>query len=289
MSAETTLRRVPAAATMILSIVIACAPPLASAQQDDGAPPAVLSHVPGLTITPLKRLPAAPPTASSRDQCGTSDATSDGGKVASALGWGVVAEQKFGPYEAVSFAGAFAPMAGGACAIDKGNVALFRGTRLVALVYASPTSEEPIGNLSRVGERLRIFDGGPAPAPVGDIALMPDGAIAVEPVAAEERVCGGSGVVPNIYGKRIDSLRKALLSKGWQPVEGKPLEPGHPQPFVETLRRHGIVEATSCAGTGLAYCSYGYRKGGMALEVTSYGDGLYPTAMNYSVKCTPGK
>jgi hypothetical protein len=270
MSAETTLRRVPAAATMILSIVIACATPLAWAEQDDGAPPAVLSHVPGLTITPLTRLPAAPPTAS-------------------ALGWGVVAEQKFGRYEAVSFAGAFAPMAGGACAIDKGNVALFRGTRLVALVYASPTSEEPIGNLSRVGERLRIFDGGPAPAPVGDIALMPDGAIAVEPVAAEERVCGGSGVVPNVYGKRIDSLRKALLSKGWQPVKGKPLDPGHPQPFVETLRRHGIVEATSCAGTGLAYCSYDYRKGGMALEITSYGDGLYPTAMNYSVKCTPGK
>ncbi len=218
------------------------------------------------------------------------DAASDGGKIAAALGWGIVAEQKLGPYEAVSFAGEFAPAAGGACAIDKGNVALFDGAKLVALIYAPSSTPEAIGNISPAGRRMRIFDGSLAPAPIGDVALTADGAIEIDPVAAEDSVCGGTDVVPNLYGTRIDKVRAALFRKGWRPSKGAPLNPKDPlQSFTNSLRQRGIVEVHSCAPTGLAYCSYEYRKGAMVLEVTSTGDATFPTVTDYAVKCKPPK
>ncbi len=109
--------------------------------------------VPGLKITLLSQLPKAP--AAVQAACGAlAKPTSEGGKLAASLGWGVVGEQKLGPYDAVSFAAEFAPAASAACVIDKGNVALFRGAQLVALIYAPPKVETPIGDISLVGDRL---------------------------------------------------------------------------------------------------------------------------------------
>ncbi|OJY72139.1 MAG: hypothetical protein BGP09_25340 [Rhizobium sp. 60-20] len=262
----------------------------AVAQQSDGNPPSVRSHVPSLKITLLSQLPKAPAPVSS-PACGAlTEQTSEGGKLAASLGWGVIDEQKFGPYEAVSFAGEFAPAASATCAIDKGNVALFRGAQLVALIYAPPKIQLPIGNISVVGDKLRIFDGDLAPAPVGDIRLMPDGAIEVDPIAKQESVCGGQAVVPAVRGKSIDRVRKALIGKGWSPIQAKIEDPeGDAQSIAPELRKHGVIEVESCSGTGLVYCSYEYRKGVVMLEVTSTGDGIFPTAADYSVNCNGKK
>ena len=259
--------------------------PVAAQQSEGGNPPAVRSHVPGLKITLLSQLPKAP--AAVQAACGAlTKQTSEGGKLAASLGWGVVGEQKLGPYDAVSFAAEFAPAASATCAIDKGNIALFRGTQLVALIYAPPKVETPIGDISLVGDRLRIFDGDLAPAPVGDIRLTRYGAIEVDPVAERESVCGGQGVVPNMYGKSIDKVRKALIGKGWAPIEAKVEDPKSDElTLAPDLRKHGVIEVESCSGTGMAYCCYGYRNGTMPLAVRSSGDGLFPTVIDYSVSC----
>jgi hypothetical protein len=258
----------------------------AFAQSTQGTVPIVHSHVPGLAITLLTKLPKAPASASSRDQCGaSSEQDSDGGKIVESQGWGVISEVKFGPYEAVSFAGDFGWLAGGLCEMDEGNVALFRGSQLVALVYAPKTSTETIGTISLAGDRLRIFDGGPAPEPIGDITLTADGVIDVVPIATEEVICGGKAVVPNIYGKSIDKVRSELIAAGWTPIQGRPLIPNYPQGFLQSLRESGIIEADTCAETGLASCTYTYKKGDVGLNVESYGDGASPTVDDYAANC----
>ncbi len=89
-----------------------------------------------------------------------------------------------------------------------------------------------------------------------------------------------------MYGKSIDKVRKALIGKGWAPIEAKVEDPKSDElTLAPDLRKHGVIEVESCSGTGMAYCSYGYRKGTMTLDVRSSGDGLYPTVIDYSVSC----
>ncbi|WP_459463598.1 hypothetical protein [Rhizobium sp. No.120] len=244
---------------------------------------ALKSEVPGLKITRLAKLPDAPASDSSgTPSCGVlPEAKSAGAKTASDLGWGVTGEAKFGPYEAVSFAAEFDQATGSACAIDQGNVALFDGSNLFALIYADKNSKLTIGRITAVKDHLRILDGGLVQMPIGEIRLE-SGNVEVKPLAAEEQVCDGKAVVPNVYGKPITEARQAIIAKGWQPFQSPP--PSYPDPFGDSIRKMGIVETTDCAGTGLAYCSYYYRKGDMELGVSSFGDGT-PTVSNYDIVC----
>lgn len=248
---------------------------------------ALKSDVPGLKITRLAKLPEAPNSDSSgAPSCGVLPATkSVGGKIASDLGWGVTAEAKLGPYEAVSFGGEFEQATGSACAIDQGNIALFDGSNLLALIYADKNSKLTIGRITAVEDHLRILDGDLVQMPIGEIKLE-GGYVEVKPLAAEEQVCDGKAVVPNVYGKPITEARQAIIARGWEPFQSPP--PSYPDSFGDSIRKMGIVETTDCAGTGLAYCSYYYRKGDMELGVSSFGDGT-PTVSDYDAVCQRSK
>ena len=248
---------------------------------------ALKSAVPGLKITRLAKLPEAPDSdTSGAPSCGVLPETkSAGAKIASDLGWGVTGEAKLGPYEAVSFAAEFDQATGSACAIDQGNIALFDGSNLLALIYTDKNSKLTIGRITAVNNHLRILDGDLVQMPIGEIKLE-GGDVEVKPLAPEEQVCDGKAVVPNIYGKPITEVRRAIIAKGWEPFQSPP--PSYPDAFGDSLRKMGIVETTDCAGTGLAYCSYYYRKGDLELELSSFGDGT-PTVSDYDTACERSK
>ena len=241
------------------------------------------SRIPGIELIRLAKLPKAPASASSRQECGALDAPKgDDGKAVAALGWGVTAEATLGGYQAVSFAGKFEAGTSGACDIDQGNVALFESGRLVVLIYAARNAKTSIGRIVSTKDGLRILDGDLVPMPVGDIHLAGDRTIEVVPLPREEAVCDGRGVVPNLYGKPITEVRKEIMAKGWTPLRGPP--PSEPDAVAKDLQRLGIVEAVDCAGTGFAFCSYYYRQNDMELSVTSFGD-RKPTVSAYHVAC----
>jgi hypothetical protein len=251
-------------------------------------PIALKSEVPGLRIARLAKLPDAPDSDSSgAPPCGVLPAPkSEGARIASDRGWGVTGEAKLGPYEAVSFAGEFDQATGSACAIDQGNVALFDGSNLLALIYADKNSKLTIGRITAVKDHLRILDGNLVQMPIGEVRLGEGGNVEVKPLAAEEQVCDGKAVVPNVYGKPITEARQAIIAKGWEPFQSPP--PSFPDPFGDSIRKMGIVETTDCAGTGFAFCSYYYRKGEMELGVNSFGDGT-PTVSDYDTVCERSK
>jgi hypothetical protein len=242
----------------------------------------VVSRVPGIEIAKLAALPKAPPSASTREDCGTLDQPkTDGGKAANALGWGVTAEAKLGAYDAVSFAGKFDAGTSGSCEIDAGNVALFQGPQLVAIVYASSHSNQTISNIEPVGKQLRILDGDLVKMPVGDLRLAGDHAIEVDPLPDADPICDGQGAAPNVYHKSIRQARKILIAQGWTPVPSRSSDP-----LAKQLHESGIVEANDCSGTGFAFCEYRYRKANMELHLTTFGDGDAPTVADYSAACS---
>jgi hypothetical protein len=166
--------------------------------------------------------------------------------------------------------------------VSQGNVALFNGAQLLALIYADKKGQLSIGRITAIKDRLRILDGDLVAMPVGDIRLAENQSVDVEPLAAEEQVCEGKATAPNVYGKPITDARRAILAEGWEPFQSPP--PSYSDPLGDDLRKMGIVEATDCSGTDFAYCSYYYHRGDMELGVTSFGDGT-PTVSNYEAAC----
>ncbi|WGS52959.1 hypothetical protein LFL96_32840 [Paraburkholderia sp. D15] len=258
-------------------------PVFAQQGADGDASPSVASKVPGIEIAKLSALPKAPASASSRRDCQTlTRLKSEGGKIADAQGWGVTGETRLGSYDVVSFAGKFEAGTSGSCDIDAGNVALFRGRQLVALVYAASHSKQTISNIvtSPVNGGIRILDGDLVPMPVADLRLAGGNAIEVDPLPAEDPICDGRGAAPNVYGQSVRQARKTLIAQGWTPVRSTASDP-----LAKELRASGIVEVSDCAGTGFAFCSYYYRKGNIELNLTSFGDGDAPTVSDYGAIC----
>jgi len=137
-----------------------------------------------------------------------------GGRLAASLGWGVTAEVQLGAYEALSFASQFEPSTSSTCEISQGNVAIFKGERLLALAYAAKGTKQSIGRISAIQEGPRIWNGDPVAAPVVDLSFLDGHLFQIGPVANEDAVCAGQGTVPNIYGKPINQAREALIANG---------------------------------------------------------------------------
>lgn len=248
------------------------------------------SDVKSLAIVLAHDLPKAPPTASDRDSCEhlTIAPSRSVGRIVAGKGWAVTGEVSLpAGNQAVSFAGKFEQGTSGSCFVSEGNVAIFHGETLLAIVYAPRASKETIGKILPLADgHARIWGGDFLSQPIADLRVENGGyLLALAPLAAEETVCGGKAVMPNIYGMAIDRARKVLESKGWTPVRGaigkSRVEQGREIDLVE----RGILEVESCSGTGFGFCSFSYRGSAGTLSVTTVGDGEFPSVSGYGATC----
>lgn len=255
----------------------------APADEAAAATPRFASTVPAIRIAATADLPAAPTFDASLCDHLFDKPKGEPAKAVAAKGWQITGELSAGRYQAVSFVGGAEPATSGACELSKGNVAFFEGGVLKAIAYGAGKGPA-IGRIVRAGDRdLRIWDGDILPGPVADIGIGDDGGIAIGKVAAEEKVCGGKAVVPNIYGMPINRARAALQKAGWSPVAAG--APEGEDPRLEALAAAGVVEAESCSGTGFGFCAFNYRGPAGTLGVTTAGDGEFPSVSSYGVDC----
>jgi hypothetical protein len=215
-------------------------------------------------------------------------AKSVGGRYAASRGWLVTSETKLGKYDAVNIVGALDGATSGTCVHRDGNLAIFEGSRLIAIAYKRPEKNpdeaypDSLGSAEQIDpRRIRLRWGLPA-APIADVVLS-DG-IYVEHTPRVDRACGGTVFVPNIFELDIRKARKKLLAYGWKP--SRPSEPMNGG-LDGQLRAQGVVEVEICSGTGYGFCLFNYKnRRGDSLGVRSAGDG--PTVIDYQVGCRRG-
>jgi hypothetical protein len=190
-----------------------------------------------------------------------------------------------GRFEVVSFAAQFEDVYGGPYVTMQGNVAIFEGPRLIAVVYGAKASDRAVGSVEALeGGSVRLWDGESPNNPVGDIQARGND-LQLGPLAAEQSFCHGKTLVPNIYGMPIGKARIRLQTKGWSPVPSK-LGPDEDQFSREiALAKRGIAEVSNCSCTGLGYCSFDYIDAAATLEVTTIGDDDFPSVSDYAVTC----
>ena len=224
---------------------------------------------------------------------GTVKPTSPGGRLAVKDGWILTSETKLGKYDAVAFVGALDAMTSATCLHRDGNLAIFDGPSLKAIVFKQPPKRpdpDDVGSIDSLGyveqidpRRIRLYWGLPG-SPIADVVLR-DG-IFVEHTAREDRVCGGAAVVPNVFDKDIREARKELIAGGWLPQEPPPDER---LPDRYDLVGQGVIEVEACSGTGYGFCAFNYRhKKGFGLRVTTMGEEANPV-IGYEADCDSAK
>ncbi|WP_431209036.1 hypothetical protein [Burkholderia cepacia] len=254
-----------------------------AAAQTTASAPRVVSELKDIRMKPLANLPMAG-DALDRGDCSqlVIQPKSAAARLVAAQGWAVMSDMPLGPYRAISFAGQMEAATSGTCSITQGNVAVFEDGRLIALAYGKSAEDTAIGRLAPLESgAVRIWDGDIAPSPAGDLHVDRDGTLRLSRVADEDAVCKGRAKVPNVYNMPIDKARKALIANGWNPVRGG----ASGEPRQSALVRRGIVETESCAGTGLAFCDFGYTGPAGKLTLTTVGEGALPSVTDYDVKC----
>lgn len=250
------------------------------------------SEVPGVALVALSDLPRSPESGAVDEACEgyRAKGLTATGEAVAARGKVVVSEARLGRYRVVSFVSGFDPGTSAICFGRNGNVGVFDGTRLVALAYDTSAESASFGS-NRTAGRLEPMDNGAllvwgdSPgSPLGELHLGQDG-LRLTPTAAERSFCQRKVVVPNVYDKPIQTARRALLARGWEPVPME--EEGTPYDGTADLTRSGVVEVQSCSGTGVGYCAFKYRGPGGVLDVTTVGgpeeDGN--TVVSYAVAC----
>ena len=249
----------------------------------------LVSQVPGLDLVRLATLPAAPEMEGEAEFCThlfVEAATTAGGRDATAKGWHVTAEALLGDLTAVSFVGSASPATSGSCELQDGNVALYSGSQLVALVYGTKPDELRVASLRPFGTGLRILSGDLIAATTADLSY--DGStLTIAAPAAEEPVCNGAATVPAIEGQPIDRARQTLIAAGWQPVPGDPAQQA--LGWARDLAAAGVPEVEDCSGTGFGFCAFSYAGPAATLSVVTAGvggeDGSLPAVVRYGVDC----
>lgn len=264
---------------ILLSLVIFSSPWAIVAQE-------AVSEVPEIMVAAVTKLPQGPGPVRKDDNCSTSlvEPETAAGRIVQQRGWGVLSEFEIEDYSLVSFAGEFIPGTSGSCAIRQGNIGVFEGSRLTAIMYTASKSDELIGRLIPLENGdVRLWSSGYLEYPVADILVGSIGLV-IRAVASEDAFCHGKVTVPNIFGIDITVAREELQAAGWEPEKQPRLEWGQ-QPDLQDL---GVIEAVDCSGTGFGFCAYEYRRQGASLRVTTagelWGDSV-PGVTDYSVTC----
>lgn len=271
-----------ALATILLAALPATLVPAAAFGQE------VVSEIPAIKAAKATNLPEGPRPVRGGDNCLSyfPEPTTDAGRFAQQRGWGVISELPIGDYDLVSFAGEFVTGTSGSCAIRQGNIGVFEGSRLKAILYTASKADELIGVLAPTGAgSIRIWSGDYLAQPVADLSAGSVGLIVGE-VADEDAFCDGTVAVPNVYGQPITEARTKFIASGWNPVP-QPIEEWGQQPDLHEL---GVTETEGCSGTGFGYCRYAYETTRAKLNVTTAGE-LFednvPAVTDYGVTCSP--
>lgn len=274
--------------TLIAAVIPAFLAVPALAQQVKG----VNSDLADYAISALSALPA-PPEHEWGAICGNilSETSTPAGQIVQEQGWAVTAELPLGPLTAVSFIGTQIEGTSGSCTFLNGNVGLFEGKKLRAIVYGRDPKRPLIGDIRPLSANsIRILDGDIVPQPVADLELSAEGQLRVKPLAKEDQVCGGRRSLPAINLLRITEARERLKQSGWLPVDHGTAET-RPDTSSAELARSGFIEAASCAQTSLGTCTFDYVAGKDRLSVFTSGEwseGDSPTVWDYDVSCDAG-
>ncbi|MBK4218180.1 hypothetical protein JJJ17_19810 [Paracoccus caeni] len=248
------------------------------------------SQVDGLAIRPLSTLPANKAGAPDSEYCFSvnTEPKTPGGRAAAAANWAVTSEVQRDGLDFVTFAGKTTPGTSGSCLIEDGNLAIYRGETLLALIYATERTDRSIGSVEETVAGLRIWDGDWLSAPLADLRLYGDDLAILRNVASEDAFCGGANPVTTVYGLPIHLAREVLAADGWQPSIPKERPDGIPF-FRDALIKAGLPEVQDCSGTGFGYCAFEYQsENGAILGVTTAGEGdegSTPGVVGYSVNC----
>lgn len=250
------------------------------------------SDVADYAVVAISTLPP-PPAQEGEAFCGNliAEASTPAGRIVEERGWAVTAEQPLGRLTAVSFVGTQIQGTSGSCEFLNGNVGIFEGSELLAIIYGTNVERPLIGRIERFATNaVRIWDGDLLSQPVADLDLSGEGYVRVMPLAANEQFCGGSRSVPLIYGLQITDARNRLAEHGWSPADHGPPE-GRPDERSAALAGNGLIEAESCAGTGFGFCTFDYVAGTDTLSVITAGEGPEggnPVVAGYEVSCGKG-
>ena len=241
-----------------------------------------ISEIPKLLIAEIESIPEGPHPDVSDSICEwfLIKPETISGMELQRMGWGVMSEVNFGPYQFVSFAGEFNRGTSGMCQRNQGNIAVFQNGQLTSIIYTKPEDDYLIGNLEVIeGGALRILSGEFIEWPVADIQLTNDGYKITE-ISELQSFCDGKSIVPNIYGDTIPQARERLFKFGWAPSKsGDGL-----WMRAQGMKNSGITEIQSCSGTGLAMCRFDYHNDHASLRVTTIGE-EGEVVNQYSVGC----
>jgi hypothetical protein len=236
------------------------------------ASPRVASEIPGIVLTAATDLPRSPENGAIPEECSgyrNQPHESDAARLVAARGWIVTSEARLDQYEVVGFASGFDPMTSGICFFRNGNLAIFEGTALVAIAYATPAAKLTLGSADMAeGHGLLVLSGNGPTAPIGELR-QEGGVLKLAELSAGRTFCSGTVAVPTIYGESIRDARAILMAKGWKP---RPPDRGlSPDDFGAGLIAQGIDEVQTCSGTGVGYCGFDYSGPGGVLSVTTIG------------------
>ncbi len=251
----------------------------------------VESQVPDIALTAVSSLPANPTPLAADDFClNSGDAESALAKSVAAAGWGVMGEQQKNGYNFIAFVGETEDGTSGSCLLNKGNIGIFKGDRIVALLYGEGERTSAVANVTPLeAGGLRVWDGDYLSRPVGDLHVDDTGLIRFGPIAKSDTFCQGAVEVPTLYDQPIDVAREGLVKSGWTPVPADAESRATWSDFVKNQVAGGLEELHDCSPTGFGYCSYEYsRETGQRLSVTTAGEGAEgrgPLIADYLVSC----
>lgn len=200
-------------------------------------------------------------------------------------GWFVTGEEEVRGSTAVSFAGNLTNEMGSYCTRERGNIGLFSGTKLQALVYGTKKQADMVGGISQISPTtVRIWTNRPNDSlPLADMRVS-DAGVFIEKVPAVDRVCHGRSTVPNVFGLDIEKARAKLFRSGWSPIPG---EAEQLSGIEGELQTRGVKELEACAGTLFNKCTFRYTSpAGDHLSLITEGEELPVSVVYYETECS---
>ncbi|MFC0279935.1 hypothetical protein EP867_14955 [Falsigemmobacter intermedius] len=161
------------------------------------------------------------------------------------------------------------------CAYGESNVAIYRGDKLEALIWAAFEEEIPIIMAVPIEDRLlRLYAADYVNYPVADLVFAENDTLVLRELPQTDRYCSGKVPLPVGWGKSLKAELSALNAAGWSARSAE----------------KGKLAPVECSGSGAGYCVYMFDHEGAELKLTTYGGEAQangPAIADYEVTCSP--